>query len=81
MICTGETYKNVVKITLARGASLEPDYTEITPLLRTNSPANELSNWKFWCPGAESNHRHADFQSSQRNLGMLLSLLSLLKFQ
>src|ERR1700744_619337 len=33
---------------------------KFSPVTGTKSPRNSL---KSWCPGAESNHRHCDFQS------------------
>jgi hypothetical protein len=29
----------------------------------TRLDSNRSERWKLWCPGAESNHRHCDFQS------------------
>jgi hypothetical protein len=40
-----------------------PDFTRILADRRTRADEKELGRKGQWCPGAESNHRHCDFQS------------------
>ena len=44
-----------------------PDFTRVLDDRRTGADEKE-PGWKDqWCPGAESNHRHCDFQSLDGN--------------
>ena len=43
IICTGETYKNVVKMTFAKGASLEDPFTSSTPALKATPGVPSIS--------------------------------------
>ena len=43
LICTGETYKNVVKMTFAKGASLKDPSASSTPASKATSGAPSIS--------------------------------------
>src|SRR5713101_6225880 len=40
-----------------------PDFARVTEPRRTGADVNERGRTDRWCPGAELNHRHRDFQS------------------
>src|SRR5215831_4011506 len=40
-----------------------PDFARVTKPWRTGADGKERGRTDQWCPGAESNHRHRDFQS------------------
>src|SRR5260221_13370010 len=40
-----------------------PDFARVTKPWRTGADGKERGRTDRWCPGAELNHRHRDFQS------------------
>ena len=47
----------------ARTFKISRIFNELRPLRRRRSCLNASRERRKWCPGAESNHRHCDFQS------------------
>src|SRR5690242_19025426 len=45
----------------SREVTIVPLFERVGQFPNSSAEINELGKW--WCPGAESNHRHCDFQS------------------